>query len=95
MFLIKRTRMLTYNLGLKKTYFFVIVWKWLVSMVLAARGKKKLEKSVKSRDQIDLKFLIYKDYFYLLTFLLLFFSFRKVIILKDILDPIYRGSQVV
>ena len=87
--------MLTYNSGLNFTDFFVIVWKWLVSTILAARSEKKLEKSVKSRDQIDLKSLIYKDYFYLLTFLLFFFSFRKVIILKDILDPISRKSQVV
>jgi len=87
--------MLTYNLGVNVADFFAIVWKWLVSTVLAARGKKKLEKSVKSRVKIDPKSLIYKDYFYLPTFLLFFFSFKKVIILKDILDPIYRGSQVV
>jgi hypothetical protein len=79
--------MLTYNLESKSTNFFVIVWKWLVSMILAARGKKKLEKLVKSWDQNALESLLYRDYLTFPTFLLLFCQIWKVIIFKKYFRP--------
>jgi len=77
--------MLTYRCCKNVTDFFAYR---LESLVLAASSEGRGEKSRKSRKKSDLKSLIYKDYLYFSTFLLLFFRKKIVIIRKVILSLI-------